>query len=195
MLLNSNNNDISVLLSVSAASYSHLSPKSLSPVTMDTRQHSVSPPTMPHYHASPRSLPSPSNQRRSPPSATAASWSVSNGNGTEDIPLNLTKPRDIKIEKHDDSYGAKLSIKSERIKTPPPAHSNHKRVSASPPSEVSTFSPVRMPLGFPHYVTSPFMMTNPLLGSMPSVLNGKTPSDLDKVWAQFWPFVLCFLYL
>ncbi|XP_069133821.1 transcription factor SOX-13-like isoform X2 [Argopecten irradians] len=178
----------------SSANSSYASSKSSSPVTMDTMKRlSVSPPMAASpYHASPHSQPSP--RQRSPHNASPAqAWNEHHPVPTgQEIPLNLTKPKvEFKLEHMDNGYGAGSGGRPEPIVTPPPAHSNHRRQTATstPPTDTAvSFMPTRSPFGLPQYVTSPYMMANHLpvsavlnsLSAHSPLLNGKSHSDLEK---------------
>lgn len=148
---------------------------------MDSRQPQLSPVLSPYHHSSPRSQPSPNLRKGSP---SPHSWG---GAMNQEIPLNLTKPRGFKIEKVEEMFGSPEKLDGNN-RTPPPAHTHHKRQVVSPvttpTTEIGPFPGVRLPLGFPQY---PFMMANPMVTSMlsgmtpPGMLNGKSHPDLDKV--------------
>ncbi|XP_060078543.1 transcription factor SOX-13-like isoform X2 [Ylistrum balloti] len=178
----------------SSANSSYASSKSSSPITMDTmKRMSVSPPMAASpYHASPHSQASP--RQRSPHNASPAqAWTEHHAVPTgQEIPLNLTKPKaEFKLEHMDNGYGIGHGAHPEPIVTPPPAHSNHRRQTATstPPTDTATsFMQTRSPFGLPQYVTSPYMMTNHLpvsavlnsLSAHSPLLNGKSHSDLEK---------------
>ncbi|XP_048779634.1 transcription factor SOX-13-like isoform X2 [Ostrea edulis] len=170
----------SMPVSGSETSISHASSKSSSPISMDSRQPQLSPVLSPYHHSSPRSQPSPNLRKGSP---SPHSWG---GAMNQEIPLNLTKPRGFKIEKVEEMFGSPEKLDGNN-RTPPPAHTHHKRQVVSPvttpTTEIGPFPGVRLPLGFPQY---PFMMANPMVTSMlsgmtpPGMLNGKSHPDLDK---------------
>lgn len=187
--------------SSAAAMQSHAS-KTSSPVTIETRRPSMSPPTAtsPYNRVSPQSLPSPAQMKQHSPHMSTAnnSWVELRKTTVPELPLNLSKPRsDIKTERVDDGYNLAMEDKREAVVTPPPAHSNHRRQTSSstPPAEVTSFVGVRSPFGLPHYVTSPYMMGNHLqmsamlnnLTAHSSVLNGKSlSSESDKVGLLYY---------
>ncbi|VDI47527.1 transcription factor SOX5/6/13 (SOX group D) [Mytilus galloprovincialis] len=160
----------------SSVTSSHVSSKSSSPVTIDTKRRSISPLTAsPPYKVSPQT--SPSMRQPSPQTCPSPLWTDP---ARQEIPLNLSKP---KTEVKDD-YETYSRGKSD-VMTPPPAHNNHHRrqptPSSPPPETPPPFMGVGNPFGFPQY--HPFMM-NPMTSSVftnftarPPIFNGK---HLDK---------------
>ena len=163
----------------SSITSSHVSSKSSSPVTIETKRHSESPPTSsPSYRVSPHS--SPRMRQPSPQTCPSPLWT---NPARQEIPLNLSKPKaEIKEEYDYTSHGN--HGKSEKVITPPPAHNNHRRQttpSSPPPEAMPAFMGLGTPFGFPHY--NPFML-NPMTSgvftnftSRPPIFNGK---HIDK---------------
>nr|UJP31541.1 putative SoxD [Geukensia demissa] len=164
----------------SSVSSSHVSSKSSSPVTTETRRHSESPlAASSPYKTSPQT--SPSMRQPSPQTCPSPLWTDP---ARQEIPLNLSKPK-TEIKEDYDIYSHGHRGKSEKVLTPPPAHNHSQRrqttPSTPPPDTPPAFMGLGGPFGLPHY--HPFLM-NPMTSSVftnftarPPLFNGK---HLDK---------------
>lgn len=171
------------IISISALSstQSHVSSKSSSPVTIETKRRSESP-SSPPFKLSPQTSP----RMRQPSPQASPIWTDPS---RQEIPLNLSKP---KSEPKDDYE--MYHKKSEKVVTPPPAHNNHHRrpasSSASPPPETPpSFMGLGNPFGIPQY---PFMM-NPMTSSVfssftarPPLFNGKHFDKVNWSYYSYW---------
>lgn len=163
----------------SSITSSHLSSKSSSPVTIETKRHSESPRTVsPPYRVSPHS--SPSMRQPSPQTSPSPLW---NNPARQEIPLNLSKPKHEVKEEYEPHHHGNHG-KSGKVMTPPPAHNNHRRQttpSSPPPEAPPSFMGLGSPFGFHHY--NPFLLNHMTSGvftnfaGRPPIFNGK---HLDK---------------